>query len=819
MSLTSSQLRQAFLDYFAKQGHQVVPSSSLVPGNDPTLLFTNAGMVQFKDCFLGKDKRDYVRAASSQRCVRAGGKHNDLENVGYTARHHTFFEMLGNFSFGDYFKKDAIRFGWDFVTGTLKIDPDAPHGHGLRDRRRGVRPLAQDDRPAGREDRAHRRQAGRRLRQLLADGRYGPVRSVHRNLLRPRPERRGRPAGLARCGRRSLGRDLESRVHAVRPLGRRQAHAAAEAVGGHGRGPRAHGGRDARCHQQLRHRSVRRPHPRGRASARHHRLQESVVASDRGSHPRLQLPHRRRRGSVERGPRLRAAPHRAARDAPRLQVRPEPGVLPRARADAREGDGRGVSRARREAGVRAARCCSRKASSSRARSRPAWRFSTLRSRSSAARKVIDGNTVFKLHDTYGFPTDLTADIARERGLTVDMEGYERAMDVQRQQSQAASQFGVDLSAGVKIEGKTEFLGYESRDATSASRGAARGRRGSGRARAPATKATVVLDRTPFYAESGGQVGDTGELGERGREVRGQRYAEARRGAFAHRQARERAPSPSATARSATSTRRAARRSWPITRPRICCTRRCAKCSGTHVQQKGSLVEPDRLRFDFSHYEPVSAEQLEEIEALVNEQVRLNHDADIRELPYDQAIAAGALAFFGDKYGDKVRVLKLGDFSTELCGGTHVGRSGDIGLFKIVVRERHRGRRAPHRGRRRARARSTSSTRTKPCCARSPVSSKRTATTCRPRSTQLVERTRSLERELASATPKARERRRPRHLAGSAGRQRHQSAGRAARRRRREGAARHGRSVEEQARLRRRRARAPSRATRCSSSRA
>ena len=157
MSLTSSQLRQAFLDYFAKQGHQVVPSSSLVPVNDPTLLFTNAGMVQFKDCFLGKDKRDYVRAASSQRCVRAGGKHNDLENVGYTARHHTFFEMLGNFSFGDYFKKDAIRFAWDFVTGTLKIDPEAPHGHGLRDRRRGLRPLAQDDRLAGRQDRAHRR--------------------------------------------------------------------------------------------------------------------------------------------------------------------------------------------------------------------------------------------------------------------------------------------------------------------------------------------------------------------------------------------------------------------------------------------------------------------------------------------------------------------------------------------------------------------------------------------------------------------------------------------------------------------------------------
>ena len=241
MGLTSSQLRQAFLDFFAKHGHRVVPSSSLVPGNDPTLLFTNAGMVQFKDCFLGKDKRDYVRAVSSQRCVRAGGKHNDLENVGYTARHHTFFEMLGNFSFGDYFKKDAIRFAWEFVTGTLKIDPEAPHGHGLPDRRRGLRPLAQDDRLAGREDRAHRRQqAGRRLRQFLADGRHGPVRPVHARSSTTTARRRGRPAGLAGCRRRSLGRDLESRVHAVRPLGRRQADAAAEAVGRHGRGPRAH---------------------------------------------------------------------------------------------------------------------------------------------------------------------------------------------------------------------------------------------------------------------------------------------------------------------------------------------------------------------------------------------------------------------------------------------------------------------------------------------------------------------------------------------------------------------------------------------------
>ena len=450
MSLTSSQLRQAFLDYFAKHGHQVVPSSSLVPGNDPTLLFTNAGMVQFKDCFLGKDKRDYVRAASSQRCVRAGGKHNDLENVGYTARHHTFFEMLGNFSFGDYFKKDAIRFAWDFVTGTLKIDPKRlmvtvyqtdDEAYDLWHKMIGL-PAEKivrigDNKPDGGSD---------NFWQMGDTGPCGPCTEIFYD---HGPKVAGRAAGLARCRRRSLGRDLESRVHAVRPLGRRQADAAAEAVGRHGRGPRAHRGRAARRHEQLRHRPVRRPDPRGRAAARHQRLPESVVASDRGPHPRVQLPHRRRRGAVERGPRLCAAPHRAARDAPRAQVRREPRVLPRARADAREGHGRGVSGARREAEVRARGAAQgRRAVRAHARDRHG-RFSTPPSRSSAARKVIDGNTVFKLHDTYGFPTDLTADIARERGLAVDMEGYERAMDVQRRQSQAASQFGVDLSAGVE----------------------------------------------------------------------------------------------------------------------------------------------------------------------------------------------------------------------------------------------------------------------------------------------------------------------------------------------------------------------------------
>jgi alanyl-tRNA synthetase len=296
-------------------------------------------------------------------------------------------------------------------------------------------------------------------------------------------------------------------------------------------------------------------------------------------------------------------------------------------------------------------------------------------------KVIDGNTVFKLHDTYGFPTDLTADIARERGFTVDMQGYERAMDVQRKQSQAASQFSVDLTAGPKIEGKTDFLGYAT--VTDVGQVVALLKNGAAVDELHAgDEGEVVLDRTPFYAEGGGQVGDTGELGNvsarflvNDTQKRGAvhshigKLAKGVIGVGDRLAANVDAPRRAAIMlnHSATHLLHAALR----------------KVLGSHVQQKGSLVEPERLRFDFSHFEPVTPKQIEEIEALVNAEVRKNHDADVRVLPYDEAIAAGALAFFGDKYGDKVRVLKLGDFSTELCGGTHVHRSGDIGLFKIT----------------------------------------------------------------------------------------------------------------------------------------
>jgi alanyl-tRNA synthetase len=296
-------------------------------------------------------------------------------------------------------------------------------------------------------------------------------------------------------------------------------------------------------------------------------------------------------------------------------------------------------------------------------------------------KVIDGNTVFKLHDTYGFPTDLTADIARERGLTIDVEGYERAMDVQRKQSQAASQFGVDLSSGPKIEGKTDFLGYEG--LTEAGKVVALLKGGAAVNELHAgDDGEVVLDRTPFYAEGGGQVGDTGELGNASAKFP---VTDTQKRGTVHSHIGKVSKGVIRVGDKLAANVDAPRRAAIVLNHSATHLLHAAlrKVLGAHVQQKGSLVEPDRLRFDFAHFEAVSPAQLKEIEALVNEQVRLNHAADVRVLPYDQAIAAGALAFFGDKYGDQVRVLKLGDFSTELCGGTHVHRSGDIGLFKIT----------------------------------------------------------------------------------------------------------------------------------------
>ena len=682
MRFTSNQLRQAFLDYFAEHGHKVVASSSLVPHNDPTLLFTNAGMVQFKDCFLGKDKRDYVRAVSSQRCVRAGGKHNDLENVGYTARHHTFFEMLGNFSFGDYFKKDAIRFGWEFLTGTLKIDPARlmvtvyhtdDEAYDLWHTMIGLpaeKVVRIGDKADGTSD---------NFWQMGDTGPCGPCSEIFYD---HGPSVAGGPPGSADAdGDRwveiwnlvfmQFDRSADGKLTPL-PKPSVDTGAGLERMAAVLQGVTNNYDIDlfvdlTRDAARLL-RTTDYENPSLRVIADHIRacsflVVDGVIPSNEG---RGYVLRRIARRAMRHGYKFGVSPsffHELVPTLTKVMGEAYPELVAKQKV---------VGEVLLKEGEQFARTLAN-----------GMEILDAAIAKLGTGKVIDGNTVFKLHDTYGFPTDLTADIARERGFTVDMEGYDRAMDVQRKQSQAASQFGVDLSAsGAKIDGKTEFLGYELlvSDAPVIALLDEAGKRVQ--ALEAGAAGTVVLERTPFYAESGGQVGDTGELSSSAGRF-AVRDTQKFGAAFGHQgkvavgrvavgdrlQAQVDAKRRAAIVRnhSATHLLHAALR----------------KVLGAHVQQKGSLVEAERLRFDFSHYEAVSAEQLKEIEALVNEHVRLNHGAEIRELPYEQAIAAGALAFFGDKYGDKVRVLKLGDFSTELCGGTHVGRSGDIGLFKIV----------------------------------------------------------------------------------------------------------------------------------------
>jgi alanyl-tRNA synthetase len=680
MNLTSSQLRQAFLDFFAKHGHRIVPSSSLVPGNDPTLLFTNAGMVQFKDCFLGKDKRDYVRAASSQRCVRAGGKHNDLENVGYTARHHTFFEMLGNFSFGDYFKKDAIRFAWDFVTGTLAIDPKRlmvtvyesdDEAYDLWHKMIGLaaeKIVRIGDKPGGGSD---------NFWQMGDTGPCGPCTEI---FFDHGPSIPGGPPGSADAdGDRwveiwnlvfmQFDRSADGTLTPL-PKPSVDTGAGLERMAAVMQGVTNNYDidlfvdliRDAA--QLLKTTDLKNPSLR--VIADHIRacsflVVDGVVPSNEG---RGYVLRRIARRAMRHGHKFGVAPTFFNELVPTL-VKVMGAAYPE--LVAKQAFVRDVLRKEGEQFARTLETGMEILEAAIAKQGGAT--------------VIDGNTVFKLHDTYGFPTDLTADIARERGLSVDMEGYERAMDVQRRQSQAASQFGVDLSAGVKIDGTTDFLGYEG--VTDVGQVVALLKGGASvRELKAGDEGEVILDRTPFYAEGGGQVGDTGELGNANAAFV---VGDTKKRGFVHSHIGKLEKGVIAVGDKLAANVDAARRAKIVRNHSATHLLHAAlrKVLGGHVQQKGSLVEPHRLRFDFAHYEPVSAEQLKEIEALVNEQVRLNHGADIRVVPYDEAIAAGALAFFGDKYGDKVRVLKLGDFSTELCGGTHVGRSGDIGLFKIV----------------------------------------------------------------------------------------------------------------------------------------
>jgi len=672
--MSSAELRSAFLEFFRDHGHTIVPSSPLVPGNDPTLLFTNAGMVQFKDVFLGKDKRDYVRAASSQRCVRAGGKHNDLENVGYTARHHTFFEMLGNFSFGDYFKPEAIRYAWEFITGTLGIPAE----------RLWVTVYEEDDGAAEIWLKDIGVDPGRFTRlgmksNFWAMGDTGPCGPCTEIFYDHGPGIEGGPPGspnedgdryveiwnlvfmqyersadgaMTPLPRPSVdtGMGLE-RIAAVMQgvhsnydidLFRKLIEAAAAVTGT----------------SDLNSSSLR-------VIADHIRACAFLIADG-------VLPSNEGRGYV-----LRRIIRRAIRHGFMLGQR-EPffhrlvGTLDETMGDAYP------------------ELTAQRAHVERVLLQEEQRFAETLAQGMALLDgaigkltggQIPGETVFRLYDTFGFPVDLTSDIARERGLTIDEAGFEAAMEEQRARARAASKFGVDLRAGVSIEGQTSFTGYEAEQGPGRIVEIFRGENRVDELLA-GEEGQVVLDATPFYAESGGQVGDQGVL-----IAEGSRFvvADTRKLGKAHvhvgrLETGRLAVGEIVEAVVDHASRQATRLNHSATHLLHAALR---KLLGTHVTQKGSLVAPDRLRFDFSHYSPVTPDELREIERLVNAEIRANAAAETRLMNFDDAVASGAMALFGEKYDDEVRVLRFGDFSTELCGGTHVSRAGDIGLFKVV----------------------------------------------------------------------------------------------------------------------------------------
>jgi len=685
--MSAADVRRAFLEFFQSRGHAIVASSSLVPGNDPTLLFTNAGMVQFKDVFLGKDKRDYVRATSSQRCVRAGGKHNDLENVGYTARHHTFFEMLGNFSFGDYFKRDAIRHAWDFITGTLQLDPN----------RLWVTVFKDDDEAAdiwlkeiGVSPQRFSRMGEKSNFWAMGDtGPCGPCTEIFYdhgehiaggppgspdedgdryvevwNLVFMQYDRA--PDGtLTPLPKPSVdtGAGLE-RLSAVMQgvtnnydidLFRKIVQAAATLAG-----------TDDLANPSL------------RVIADHIRACTFLIVDG-------VLPSNEGRGYV-----LRRIIRRAIRHGHKLGINGAffhklVSVLEEQMGDAYPELRKGAAQATRVL--------------LQEEERFAETLTTGMSLLTAALdglkgegakgKMLDGETVFRLYDTYGFPADLTADVARERGYSIDSAGFEAAMEAQRERARAASRFGVDLRAGTQLDIQTSFCGYNALEGEAKVVALLRGGERVEELRA-GEMGEVILESTPFYAESGGQVGDAGEL----RSVSGAAVCflvedtQKRGSAGAHSHVGKLAAESAAlregmTLRASVDARLRAATALNHSATHLLHAALREEL-GDHVQQKGSLVAPDRLRFDFAHFEAVSSEQLQRIERRVNEQIRGNATAETREMSYDEAVAEGAMALFGEKYGSSVRVLRIGDFSMELCGGTHVGRAGDIGFFKVLA---------------------------------------------------------------------------------------------------------------------------------------
>ena len=676
MASTSNELRREFLGFFAERGHEVVPSSPLVPANDPTLLFTNAGMVQFKDVFLGREARSIPRAASAQRCVRAGGKHNDLENVGYTARHHTFFEMLGNFSFGDYFKREAIHYAWDLVTKVFGLAPE----------RLFCTVFENDDEAAsvwleeiGIPAERFARMGEKDNFWAMGDtGPCGPCSEIFYDHGRAVP---GGPPGSADAEgdryieiwnlvfmqfERNAAGELAPLPKPSVDTGMGLERLAAVMQGVH-----------SNYEIDIFKRLIEDAAAVTGAADLHSKSLRVIADHIRACAFLITdgvLPGNEGRGYV-----LRRIVRRAIRHGYKLGVE-EPffhklvGSLEAEMGEAYPELGRRRAHVERVLEQEEARFAETLSQGMRLLEDAIARL--------PQGGTIPGETVFKLYDTYGFPEDLTADVARERGLRVDAEGFAKLMAAQRERARKASRFDAAASDLPRLEVATEFLGYETLTANAVVSALFDAAGKPVPALDTGVSGTVVLERTPFYAESGGQIGDTGTLSGDGArfEVTDTVKLGSAHGHVGRVGAGALAAGMRVTAAVDVERRAAIVLNHSATHLLHAALRRTL---GDHVQQKGSLVAADRLRFDFSHYEPLTPGQLAEIETLVNDEIRRNYDADIRVLPYDEAIAAGAIAFFGDKYGERVRVLGLGDFSTELCGGTHVRRSGDIGLFKIT----------------------------------------------------------------------------------------------------------------------------------------
>lgn len=681
MYMSTDEVRRAFLAFFESKGHQIVESSSLVPANDPTLLFTNAGMNQFKDCFLGSEKRSYTRATTAQRCVRAGGKHNDLENVGFTARHHTFFEMLGNFSFGDYFKQNAIKYAWEFLTERLELPADRllvtiyetdDEAFEIWNKEMGIpadrivrigdnkgAPYASDNfwqmgdtgpcgpcteifydhgehiwggRPGTPEE------DGDRFIEIwnnvfmqfnrLADGTMEPL---------PKPSV-DTGMGIERIAAIMQGVHSNYEIDIFQTLIKETAKVV---------------GYDDLSNQSLR---VVADHIRSCS----YLIVDGVMPSNEG------------RGYV-----LRRIIRRAVRHGNKLGAKGSyfyKLVGPLAEIMGTAGEELKKQQALVEKVLKIEE-------ENFVRTLERGMVILNDALDNLEGTVLDGETVFKLYDTYGFPADLTNDVARERELTIDEDGFEKAMEEQRQRAREAGQFGTDYNAVIKVESETVFHGYNSTETKATvleifREGEAVETLSAG------DDAILILDVTPFYAESGGQSGDAGiitveagkfvvtdtqkvgnAIGHHGKLVEG--VLSTADSAMA--QVDEERRTAITLNHSATHLLHAALR----------------EVLGEHVTQKGSLVKAEGLRFDFSNLEGVKAEELRQVERIVNQQVRFNHEIETNLMDVDAAKEKGAMALFGEKYDDEVRVLSMGEFSTELCGGIHASSTGDIGLFKIT----------------------------------------------------------------------------------------------------------------------------------------